>query len=561
MSSGFTITVTNNVGYDVDIFNVFSPVSNPTPGTPVALTYTKLATVPNGAVAQQVQGVPGGSSLQAMITGNIETLNGNYYQQFPAAVMGVSLFAMTLDFTLTSEMLQNMVDSFQFIKYMQANPSSAQAKGFRTALAQKTPEDAINAFFPTTASFQQCTYSTWNTVFTWQTQFTSAWQGTYYLYPTDSSTAAPNATPTAPTLVATLAITASAEASSAVLTMAAKGGQSTPVAMPGDGTMQEQNIGTGNLSVSLNPVWLNVVQTSHKTGDVYNVIGAAFAGTINNVNVAGNINQLVVPSIPSTSPTFGSVMSSICHYSDKLGSLIGILTGVATVLIMFKDSKAAEKQRILDAQKEAKTESEAKDKEAKIKAESDAKFQSEFIQASPTVEFRASQAVDGYKEVAVADNVQKNMKTVLGEGEKLQQELTDDPSNPAIEKTDADLGGAVEDLMKADNPGTSLADDQAILKNVDKTVADTSEDLKTEVQDANNTASKSEQTAEKGVEKVAEDVKNQAEETKEVKKMEEAEAEAKVSDPVDGNDFRNEKREGGGEGEGKGEGVRIGEGE
>ncbi|ESU17371.1 hypothetical protein FGSG_10628 [Fusarium graminearum PH-1] len=508
MSSGFTITVTNNVGYDVDIFNVFSPVSNPTPGTPVALTYTKLATVPNGAVAQQVQGVPGGSSLQAMITGNIETLNGNYYQQFPAAVMGVSLFAMTLDFTLTSEMLQNMVDSFQFIKYMQANPSSAQAKGFRTALAQKTPEDAINAFFPTTASFQQCTYSTWNTVFTWQTQFTSAWQG----------------------------------------------GQSTPVAMPGDGTMQEQNIGTGNLSVSLNPVWLNVVQTSHKTGDVYNVIGAAFAGTINNVNVAGNINQLVVPSIPSTSPTFGSVMSSICHYSDKLGSLIGILTGVATVLIMFKDSKAAEKQRILDAQKEAKTESEAKDKEAKIKAESDAKFQSEFIQASPTVEFRASQAVDGYKEVAVADNVQKNMKTVLGEGEKLQQELTDDPSNPAIEKTDADLGGAVEDLMKADNPGTSLADDQAILKNVDKTVADTSEDLKTEVQDANNTASKSEQTAEKGVEKVAEDVKNQAEETKEVKKMEEAEAEAKVSDPVDGNDFRNEKREGGGEGEGKGEG-------
>ncbi|CAG1975309.1 unnamed protein product [Fusarium graminearum] len=559
MSSVFTITVTNNVGYDVDIFNVVKSNPNPASGTTVASTYTKLATVPNGAVAQQVQGVPDGSSLQAMITGNIATLNGNYYQQFPVAVMAVSDFSPTLAFALTSDMLQNMVDSFQFIKYMQAYPSSAQAKGFRAALAQKSPKESINTFFQGAASFQQCTYSTWNTVFTWQTQFTSAWQGTYYLYPANNSSADSTAAPTAPTLVATLTITASATASSAVLTMAAKGGQSTPVVMPGDGTMQD--MGTGNLSVSLKPVWMSVVQTSDKTGDAYTVIGAAFAGTINNVNVAGNINTLVIPSIPSTSPTFGSVMSSICHYSDKLGSLIGILTGVATVLIMFKDSRAAAKQRTLDAQKEAKTEADAKAKEAKIKEESDAKFQSELSQVSPTVENLASQAEDGYKAVAVADNVQKDMKTVLGEGKELNQELMDGSSDPAIEKTAENLEGAVGDLVDADKSGTNVAQAEADLKNVDKTVADTSEDLKNEVQNATNTASQGEETAEKGVEKVNEEVKEQAKETEEVKEEEKAEAEAKASDPVDDKEFGNEKREGGGEGEGEGEGVHIGGGE
>ncbi|WXC58157.1 hypothetical protein SNK03_004056 [Fusarium graminearum] len=551
MSSVFTITITNNVGYDVDIFNVSKSNPNPASGTTVVSTYTKLATVPNGTVAQQVQGVPNGSSLQAMITGNIATLNGNYYQQFPVAVMGVYAFSPTLAFTLTSDMLQNMVDSFQFIKYMQAYPSSALAKGFRAALAQKVPQDAINTFFPGTANFQKCTYSTWNVVFTWQTQFTSAWQGTYYLYATDNSSAdstaapaaAPAATPTIPTLVATLAITASAAASSAVLTMAAKGGQSTPVVMPGDGTMQEQNAGIGNLSVSLNPVWLSVVQTSHKTGDAYTVIGAAFAGTINNVSVAGNINPIVVPSIPSTSPSFTSVMSSICDYSNKLGSLIGILTGIATVAIMFKDSKAAEKQRILDAQKEAKTEKEAKEKEAKIKEESNAKFQSELSQVSPTIEQKASQAEVGYKEVAVAENVSNDVKSLVKEGGKLGQELMDGSSDPAIVQTADKLEGAVEKLTDANKPGTSVDQAEAELKNVETTIADTSEALKTEVNNANNAASQGEQTAEKGAEKVNDEVKEQANETKEVEKDEKAEAKAKASDPVDDKQFKNQEGE------------------
>jgi hypothetical protein len=162
--------------------------------------------------------------------------------------------------------------------------------------------------------------------------------------------------------------------------MAATGGQSTPVAMPGDESMKEQNIGTGNLSVLLSPAWFNVAQTSKKTVDSYTVIGAAFAGTINNATVAGGLNNLVILNVPSTAPTFGSVMSSICDWTNKLSSLIGIFVGIATVSIIYKDSKATERQRILDAQKEAKNEADAKAKELKVKGKSDAKFQAQLSQ-------------------------------------------------------------------------------------------------------------------------------------------------------------------------------------
>ncbi|KAM0260029.1 hypothetical protein ACHAPA_010475 [Fusarium lateritium] len=540
MSSDLIATITNTLGCDVDIYDVFDPNTKPAPGTSVALTYTKLATVAKGATAQQVQTIHPASHLQAMITGNIAALNNNYYQQFPVAVMGTSRFS-SLDFTLTSDMQQNMVDSFQFIKYMQANPSTALAKGFRSALASKNNTDSINTFFKGTGSFQQCTFSTWNAVFTWQSQFTSPWQGTYYLYNMDSSSANSTADPSAPTLVATLAITASAEDSSAVLTMAAKGGQSTPIAMPGDGSMQEQNVGTGTLAVSLNPAWLNVLQTSQKTGDSYTVIGAAFTGTINNAKVAGNLDKLVIPSIPSTSLSFGDVMSSTSHYSDKFGSLVGILVGIATVSIMFKDSKAAERQRTLDAQKDAKSEADAKAKGLKIKEEEDAKFQSQLRTQGPAAEAKASEAAGAYDEAAVALNVQKDMTGVAKEGEKLSQVLNDGAANSDIEETASDLGKAEDDLDQAGETGTSEAAAQADVKQADDTIVDTSEKLSSEVQSEDNTASQGEKKAEQDVKEVDEEVKKQAEDTEKVEEKQEAEDKEAASKDVDSKDFGDAK--------------------
>lgn len=175
-----TATITNNSGYGVDIYDVFNPSSDPS--TPVPLTYTLLATVPNGAVAQPVQTIHFASQVQAMLSGTIKELNGNYYQQFPVAVLAVSPFADSNAFTITSDMLQSMVDSFKFIKYVQANPSSQLSTKFNTALADnKSQEDAVNQLFKGTGSFQSCTMATWTAVFTWQAQIHKCLAG--YLLP------------------------------------------------------------------------------------------------------------------------------------------------------------------------------------------------------------------------------------------------------------------------------------------------------------------------------------------------------------------------------------------
>ncbi|KAI6764053.1 hypothetical protein HG530_007842 [Fusarium avenaceum] len=402
----------------------------------------------------------------------------------------------------TSDMQQNMVDSFQFIKYMQANPSTALAKGFRKALGdENSPTDAINTFFKGTGSFQQCNFTTWNAVFTWQSQFVSPWQGTYYLYSTDST-----AITFAPTLVATLAITTSAAERSAVLAMAAMGGQSTAVAMPGDGSMQEQNIGTGNMSVLLNPAWLNVLQTSQQTGDSYTVIGAAFTGTIDNMKVAGNLNQLVIPSLSDTSPRTADILSSIYDYSNKLGSLVDILTGATTVLIMFKESKAAERQRILDAQGATQTETDAKAKELKIKEDYKAKFQFHFSEKELAAEDQASQALSAYDEVVVAQNILLDMTAVAKEGKKLENILNDGGANLDIEETASDLADAENILAKAEKSGMS-----------------------------------DEKEAEQEVTKVNDEVKAQAKNTENVEEKEQAEDNKTESDIVDRKDFDDAK--------------------
>lgn len=79
MSSNLVDTITNNLDCSVDIYDVFDPNTNSDPGTSVALTYAKLATVIKGASSQKVQAIHPASQPQAMVTGNIEALNNNYY--------------------------------------------------------------------------------------------------------------------------------------------------------------------------------------------------------------------------------------------------------------------------------------------------------------------------------------------------------------------------------------------------------------------------------------------------------------------------------------------------
>lgn len=266
-------------------------------------------------------------------------------------------------------------------------------------------------------------------------------------------------------------------------------------------------------------------------------------GTINNVEVAGNLNQLVIPSFSDTSPGFADRMSSIYDYSDKLGSLVEILTGAATVLIMFKNSKAAERQIVLDEQGEAQSEADAKAKELKIKEDYNAKFQFHLSEKQLATEDEASQALSTYDEVAVAQNVLKDMTLVAKEGEKLEQILNDGGANSDIEETASDLADAKDILAKAKKSGTSVTEAQADVKQAANIVADTSENMENEVQSEDNTVSQDEKEAEQDVTKVDDEIKAQAEDTEKVEEDEQAKDNKAASDNVDSKNFGDAKQQ------------------
>jgi hypothetical protein len=418
------VTITSTLDYAVDIYDVFKP--NASTSTAAPLKYTKLATVPGGATGQQVQTINFASQLQAMRTGNIEALNNNYYRQFPVAVLPVSGFADSYLFTLTSDMQQGMEQSFKFIKYAQANAPSQIATNFRTALGDKTSQkDAVNAFFKSTASFQNCTLSTWTAVLSWQSQFTDPWQGTFYLYSAGSNST--------PALVATLAITASADSSSSKLTLANSSNQNTAVAMVGDGTMQEQDPGSGPISVALIPVWVNINQTNQdKT--VTSVIAAAFAGTINGTNVAGNLNQLKIPDSSSSSSDDKENRNLASFYIGIFSEVFSTLGSLGMFFMMYLQHKQSNTQKKNDVEKSA---SDKADADAK-KAEVNEKYQQDDIPAvnknSANLENNVVPEVQiGYDSANQADQISSNMSSVRQVEEKIGDALELGAASPEIE--------------------------------------------------------------------------------------------------------------------------------
>ncbi|KAK1539097.1 uncharacterized protein CCOS01_00411 [Colletotrichum costaricense] len=461
-----TATITNNSGYGVDIYDVFNPSSDPS--TPVPLTYTLLATVPNGAVAQPVQTIHFASQVQAMLSGTIKELNGNYYQQFPVAVLAVSPFADSNAITITSDMLQSMVDSFKFIKYVQANPSSQLSTKFNTALADKSQEDAVDQLFKGTGSFQLCTLITWTAVFTWQAQFTSAWQGTYYLYSGGDNSAGSTSDSSAPALQGTLAITASADASSAVLTMAGTGNVNTPVVMAGNGTMQEENQGNGNLSVALTPAWLNLTSTNDTSSYA---IAASFVGKINDIEVAGSTNQLSIPSSSDDSNS-SQTWPLIKHIIDSVESLTTSLVNIGLLYYMVKDFKQDAMQKKNDAQQGATSKSDAKDRESKAEADSRASEVSQVNKKSESNKATIQLAQQQSRDVAQSRAIQIDFNAIKGQEQKLAEALETGPSSDAVVEVAEDLEAAGNNLGKAVSENATeearneaLTDASASLKN------------------------------------------------------------------------------------------------
>ncbi|TVY79203.1 hypothetical protein Focb16_v009523 [Fusarium oxysporum f. sp. cubense] len=466
-------SITNNSGSSVDIYDVFNPSTDPNMQGP--LTYTKLATVSSGST-QQVQSIHFASQLQAMFTGNVTALSGTYYQQFPVAVLAVSPFADSNAFTVTSDNQQSMVDSFKFIKYAQANPSSQLATQFRTALGDTTNQkNAVNKFFQSTGSFKLCTLTTWTAVFTWQAQFTNPWQGTYYLYSLDK----------VPALVATLAITASADNSSAMLTMAGTNNENTAVVMAGDGTMSEQNQGTGNLSVALTPTWLNVAQTSQQDGKTVSnyVIGAAFTGTINGQKVAGNLNQLAIPDPSDNSKNANNKNAANGFSLSTLEGLIGMLTSIGMLYYMAKGHKEAETQKKNDVEKDSTSKKDAEDKVKKVEQDYQAESVPKVQAQAEKVEATVPKVQQGYKEVVQAQDVQSKQDTIRQQEKSMGEVLEGGAPSPATENTAMNLAKADKEVSKAADPKTSPAERDSALSDASTTLTKTSEDIQTALKD------------------------------------------------------------------------------
>ncbi|KAG7419513.1 hypothetical protein ACKAV7_004093 [Fusarium commune] len=526
-SSNPVASITNNSGSSVDIYDVFNPSTDPKMQGP--LTYTKLATVSSGST-QQVQTIHFASQLQAMFTGNVTALSGTYYQQFPVAVLAVSPFADSNAFTVTSDNQQSMVDSFKFIKYTQANPSSQLATQFRTALGDTTNQkNAVNKFFQSTGSFKLCTLTTWTAVFTWQAQFTNPWQGTYYLYSLDK----------VPALVATLAITASADNSSAVLTMAGTNNENTAVVMAGDGTMSEQSQGTGNLSVALTPTWLNVAQTSQQDGKTVSnyVIGAAFTGTINGQKVAGNLNQLAIPDPSDNSKNANNKNAANGFSLSTLEGLIGMLTSIGMLYYMAKGHKQAETQKKNDVEKDATSKKDAEDKVEKVEQDYQAESVPEVQSQAEKVEATVPEVQQGYKEVVQAQDVQSKQDTIRQQEKSMEEVLEGGAPSQATEDTAMNLAKADNEVSKAADPKTSPAERDAALSDASTTLTKTSEDIQTALKDQAEELPKEEADKLKDAQDAIDQVQEETQAEKENQEEQEARDEESPENEVEDSTF------------------------
>ena len=518
-------TITNNLGFDVDIYDVF----NPNASAQGLLTYKKLATVPNGTTAQQVQTIHFASQLQAVRSGNITALsNVNYYQQFPVAVLAVSPFGQSKDFTLTTDMQQAMEQSFQFIKYTQANPSSVLATNFRTALADKTSQqNAVNTFFQGTTSFKLCTLVTWTTVVGWQVQFTNPWQGTYYLYSLGTTSTGSTTSASPPALVATLAIASSAEADSAVLTTAVTN-QSTPIVMVGDSTMQEANPGTGAISVVLTPTWLNVTQTSQQDGKTVTayVIGAAFTGTINGVQVAGNLNQLAIPDPTEKSQNATDKNASNSFIITTTSQLVGMLSGIGMLFVMIWGHRKSTTQKKMDVQKDAKDKEDAEEKQAEVEAEDRRNDGPPEEAKQAEVSKSASEVPSEYEQNELSQRVDKEENEVEHEEEEIGEDLGDgNAPDEEFEEAADEVEEADLNLEKATDPNTSAKDREAAVNNADSNLKDSGAEINNDLVENRNKLPEMEAEAEANAAKASKEVEQEDEADKEVEEEHQEEIE------------------------------------
>jgi hypothetical protein len=444
-------TITNNSDVDVDVFDVF----NDSGQDGALLTYTRLGTVKKGET-QQLQTLHFASQLQAMYTGAIAALAGQYYYQFPVAVMAIVPLGTNkkTSYTITSSDKSGMEQSFLFQKYVVANGDSKLAKDFFTALSSSDQEATVDKYFAATKNFSTCTLASWTAVATWSGQFTSAWQGPYYLYsvpPKDSAQP--------PKLIATVSIAASASANSATLTMA-DSSQTTQLAMNGSG-LQEANIGEGPISASLKPAWMNLVQTDTQNGSVTTryLIGIGMTGTVNGITVYGTGEKRTLPDSPAKPGESAAdrqrreqqQQQDFDRTFSKITTLAGLAVSMLTAYFFYKQLKSGHGQKSDRAADEAGKKPGASDKSVDdAVGEVDKQYTEQLDKSAP--EQRATQQKVAEEMGPAVESLATQKKTdalenmVDAQVDKLTEVLETRPPTDALESTAERLSDAQSDI-------------------------------------------------------------------------------------------------------------------
>lgn len=426
--NGIQVSITNNLTVPLDIYDVFNPA--PT-GQTAPYVYTKLGTIAAGATSS-VTTIRAVAQLEAMYTGPIAELQNWYYYQFPVKLMSGTQFSFgnppPISYTITQNDWNSMIQSFLFHKFAMANPDSALTKNLNTALKSTDPT-AINTFFASTQNFKNCTLSSWNAVMTWLTMFTSAWQGPFYLYE-----AAPDPVPSGyqPALVGVVNITSTSKENSAILALATLDSngtvqalnppQTSTIVMAGDGTMTDQNPGN-DVTLSLTPVWVNVIQTSMSGGQPTTsyISGPTLTGTVAGKKVVST--QTLIPLASQASQKAAQTASTSDKTFNNLCQIVGLIVGLVMLYEIaekrFGGKQAAEEK----AKADAKSEQDFKDQVDTIDKQVAQENSDTFTQNSDKIAADSKGVADGYSQTAETQQKDVLTKTINEESQTLENEI------------------------------------------------------------------------------------------------------------------------------------------
>jgi hypothetical protein len=455
------IQVTNNTSGTIELFDVYQKTTGekaPTETTPV--TYTSLGTVKPGETGT-IKILHSSNHIVAMQTGPLADPTGGTQADFPVKVIAVFSFGDDRSFTVKKEDKDAMEQTFRFIRYVSANPGSVLATAFLAALNQENQTEAVNAFFAGSASFSSCTMVTWSAVTAWQSDFLSAWQGSYYLYDASKDLKAMK-------LVAGVSVALSGDDVQAQLWMADADGKWTldsahtalAIAV---GHVSEANT-TPGMSVNLQPVWMNAVQSAAtKDASATSVIAPAMSGTVNGTKVLGNFKKMPTPAAGS------AASSNAVAAWLKQNVNVGVLVSAGMLYIMYKQWQESKNTKADEVVKNEQAEGVNEDAIVKDVSKSGEVVESAAHTSMEQIQDRcARESEDFANSEADARLAQARVDVqdvASQQQDALQDVLEEAPASPAtddlvsslesaIDKADAgDLDGAWTDLSKA---GTHL---------------------------------------------------------------------------------------------------------